>query len=181
MGQIVMGRRKAPQPEKTLQPGETVTVKWKTSNGYLNNKVTNPITVQNPRFPVDGLYSVHGIVTLQTDDGEHLLRSNDQIVAAGGGVALPKYTYSSLGYCEPTNGWAYLQLGRVQKVDIGDKFIVHTGLIGETWELTVTNVTTSFSIGTLIPYGEHSESPRTTRIEKPKQGSPATYLGAMRQ
>ena len=189
--QVIMGRREArktlvllgqtlspepPQPEKTLQPGESVTVKWKSSNGHLKNKVNNPHSDQNPRFPVDGLYSVHGTVLLQTDDGEHFLRSNDQIVAAGGSVALPKYTYGRLGECDSTNGWAELVLGRVNKVEVGDKFIVLSGN-RQCWELTVTNVDTYLSKGTLIPYGELSEGRKTTQVWKPERGDPATYLG----
>ncbi|HEX5398413.1 MAG TPA: hypothetical protein VFY06_05125, partial [Verrucomicrobiae bacterium] len=156
LGQVAMGHRTAPQPKKTLQPGETLTVKWKTANGRLNNTaVTDPIVVQNPRFPVDGQYSIHGLVTLLTDDGDHLLRSNDQVVAVGGSVALPKFTYGSLDYCEPINGFAILRLGRGQGVEVGDKFIVQTGYIGQTWTLTVTNVNTDYSTGTLIHNEAH--------------------------
>src|SRR5205809_419914 len=66
IGGVQQGRRTSPQPEHVLEPGEVLTVDWQTEGPRLKNRVTDPIEVQNPRFPFPGLYSVHATVDVIT-------------------------------------------------------------------------------------------------------------------
>jgi hypothetical protein len=42
-------------------------------------------------------------------------------------------------------------MGTLEQVARGDQFLIHTGILGQTWTLTITDVQTDHSTGTLEP------------------------------
>ncbi|HWB01778.1 MAG TPA: hypothetical protein VG796_02060 [Verrucomicrobiales bacterium] len=150
LGQVMEGRRSKPQPEAVLKTGESLTVKWKTDGRRLKNRVSNPLTVQNPEFPVPGLYSIHAALAIPTDAGTVLLRSNEQLFSAGGGDVLPKSTYGQLISVSSDPKSAVINLGSLQKVQQGDVFRIRTGYF-EFYRLTITATEPSWAAGTLAP------------------------------
>ncbi len=149
-GQVMVGRRSRPQEEKILKAGETVTVSWQTDGRRLKNKVVDPLSVQNPDFPVPGLYSVHAVLHLPTAAGMVLLRSNEQQFAAGDSAALPKSTFGQIISVEMKSNFGQINLGTIHQVKTGDQFRIRTGY-SEYYRLTITRTEPSWSGGTLAP------------------------------
>jgi hypothetical protein len=147
MGQITVGRRKAPQPEQVLQPGAVLSADWQTEGRHLKNRVVDPLTAQNPEFPFPGLYSVHATLTILTSERTVPLRSNEQLVSVGGSRAMPKSTLGQLLQVEGDGKTALVSLGSLQKIELGDQFEYHT--MREQGKLTVTSVHPDFSAGNL--------------------------------
>jgi hypothetical protein len=163
MGAVAQGRRVSPQPEQGLGPGETLSVRWQTDGPHLKNRVTDPNEVQNPTFPLPGLYSVHATLDVITSDGTVRLRSNEQLVPVGGSRAMPRYTRGPLLQVDPGKKTAMLGLGFLHKVQVGNQFeIGHPK--GMHWKLTITEVMPGTSVGTLelltrSTYPPYSEPP----------------------
>jgi len=63
-----------------------------------------------------------------------------------------------------------LVLGSVHKIAPGDRFRIQSGNIGMTWTLTVTNVESDTSIGSLAPSRENPAP------AFPSRGAPAALL-----
>ncbi len=139
------------EPEYTLKPGEALSVAWRTTGRHLKNIVGNPLEIQNPEFTQDGLHSVHATIALIAGAHPVRLRSNEQLVPIGGSRKMPKSTYGPLWSADETTRTAMLGLGSLQKVNRGDKFLIHSGIIGLTWTLTITNVEPDHSVGILKP------------------------------
>ena len=78
-----------------------------------------------------------------------LLRSNEQLVPIGGSRESPKHTYGPLWGADEGTKTATLGLGSLHKIVPGDRFLIHSGIIGMTWTLTITQVEADHSIGTL--------------------------------
>ncbi|HEX2746358.1 MAG TPA: hypothetical protein VHM91_00055, partial [Verrucomicrobiales bacterium] len=149
-GQVRMGGRSRPQEEKVLKAGETLTVGWLADGRRLKNKVSDPLSVQNPEFPVPGLYSVHAVLHLPTAAGMVSLRSNEQQFAAGNSVALPKSTFGQVISADPKSNFGQINLGTIHQVKTGDQFRIRTGY-SEYYRLTITKTEPSWSGGTLAP------------------------------
>jgi hypothetical protein len=152
---MVRAEDSTPQPEYTLKPAETLSRSWHTQGRHLKNTVDNPLEVQNPEFTQDGLHAVHATVLLAVAGRPVLLRSNEQLVPIGGRRELPKHTYGPLWAADEKTRTARLGLGSVQKIVPGDRFLIHSGIIGMTWTLTITNVEADVSSGTLVPVQEN--------------------------
>lgn len=151
-GQVMASlARTISEPEYTLKPGEALSVAWRTTGRHLKNRVTNPLEVQNPEFTQDGLHSIHAAIVLIADAHPVRLRSNEQLVPIGGSRRMPKSTYGPLWSADETTRTAMLGLGSLHKVNLGDEFLIHSGIIGLTWTLTITNVEPDHSVGTLKP------------------------------
>jgi hypothetical protein len=147
LGQVSMGHRKSPQPEQVLKRGGVFSVSWQTEGRHLKNRVTNPLDVQNPEFPFPGLYSVHATVHVITSEGAVALRSNEQLVPAGGSRVMPKSTLGQLSHVEADGKSAMLSLGSLQKIKPGDQF--EYDFISAQGKLTVTTVKPNYSWGNL--------------------------------
>jgi hypothetical protein len=143
--------RTTPEPEYTLKPSETMSLKWHTTGRHLKNNVSNPLVVQNPEFRESGLYSVHASLVIGIAGRSAHIRSNEQLVPIGGSRELPKHSYGALLDAHQETKTATLSLGSQQKVVPGDRFLIRSGIIGMTWTLTITNVDAGLSIGTLEP------------------------------
>jgi hypothetical protein len=146
-GQIMAERRKSPQPEQALKPGVVLPVRWLTEGRHLKNRVVDPFTVQNPEFPLPGLYSVHATLTVIIGERSVRLRSNEQLVSVGGSRVMPKSTFGQLFQVEADGKTALLSLGSLHKIETGDQFEYHT--MREQGKLIVTTVNPDFSIGKL--------------------------------
>lgn len=170
LGQIFVGNRKSPQPAYELHPASPLSLAWTSPGRRLKNKVSNPLAVQNPSFPKDGLYEVHAAVTLQTENGPVFLRSNAQQISVGGSERMPKYTCGTIRVVSETNRSVILELGSAQAVSQGDRFRVYTGIIGMNWCFTVTNVGPTHSLGSMA-----ASSPKTESLF-PKSGAMAVLI-----
>lgn len=157
LGQTTFGDRKSPQPAYELQPASTLGLTWTSPKRQLKNKVSDPIRVQNPYFPNDGLYEIHAAVTLQTANGPVFLRSNAQQISVGGSEKMPKYTFGTIRVYSETNRSVILDLGSAQEVSKGDRFLVLTGFIGINWCFTVTNVGPTYSLGDIAASSPKAE------------------------
>jgi len=150
-GQVQVAREKEPQPEYTLKPGETLSLKWHTKGRHLKNKVSNPLEVQNPEFSENGLHSVHASLVITAVGRSVQLRSNEQFVPIGGSREVPKHTYDPLWWVDENTKTAELGLGSRYKIMPGDRFLIQSGTIGMTWTLTITKVEADRSFGNLEP------------------------------
>jgi hypothetical protein len=159
IGQVLAGHRISPQPERVLKPGEVLSVRWRTTGRLLKNEVTDPNAVQNPQLAAPGLYSVHATVVVNTPRAPVRLRSNEQLVPAGGSREMPKHTYGELGAVDAGARTATLNLGSLHKVTPGDQFRIRTGML-DCWKLTITQVQPEFSTGRLEPEPMPMESSR---------------------
>ena len=166
-------RRKSAQPEQVLGAGEVLCLKWQTDRRRLKD---TPLRARyrgpEPEFPLPGLYSVHATVAVSTGGGLVLLRSNEQLVSVGGSREMPRHTYGSVLYSYPDTQTVMLNLGALQKTEVGDQFEIHTGIIGETWKLTITKVGLGHSEGTLEVM--HKDCWRTP--EFPRNGQAAVLM-----
>lgn len=152
LGQVMFPPKgAATEPEYTLKPGETLSIKWHATGRHMKNKVSNPLEVQNPEFIQSGLHSVHASVVVMAAGREVHVRSNEQLVPIGGSREAPKHTYGPLWWTNEQTKTAILGLGALNQVVPGDRFLIQSGAIGRTWTLTITKVETSQSTGTLEP------------------------------
>src|SRR5262249_50766739 len=104
-----------------------------------------------PQFVEPGLYSVHASIVLSAGGRLVQLRSNEQLVPMGRSHESPKHTYGQLLWTDEQSTTATLGLGSLHKILVGDRFLIQSGTIGRTWTLSITNVQTDHSIGTLTP------------------------------
>jgi hypothetical protein len=174
-GQVMAAHRTSPQPEYVLKSGEALSLRWQTTGRHLKNKVTDPLSVQDPEFPFPGLYSVHANVVVITGDRSLLLRSNEQLVLVGGSGEMPKHTYGQLIGVDANTRTASLNLGSLHKIAPGDQFRIRTGMV-ESWKLIITAADTQTSTGRLDPEPLPAEftSNSTNRIPR----FPERHLGA---
>ena len=140
-----------PELEHTLKSGQTLSLKWHTTGRHLKNSVSNPLEVQNPEFTENGLHSVQASLVITAAGSVVRLRSNEQLVPIGGSREMPKHTYGALRSADEKTKTATLGLGSLDKVVRGDRFLIHSGTIGMTWTLTLTNVEADHCTGTLEP------------------------------
>lgn len=150
VGQVWGGDRKSPQPTNTLKPGDGLSVGWHADGRQLKRKLTDPNSVQNPKFPFPGLYSVHATLKINIGDRLILLGSNEQLVAVGGSRCLPKFSYGQLWGVEAATETATLSLGSLHGIEPGDEFQTMTAKRGF-WKLTITWVAPEYSQGRLEP------------------------------
>jgi hypothetical protein len=150
IGQIMQGHRASPQPERTLAAGETLLLAWRTEGRVLKNGVSNPLFVQNPRFPVPGLYAVHATLIVPMADGPVRLRSNEQLVPVGGSTVAPRHTYGQLLEVDAAARTGTLGLGSLHGVKVGDRFGARSNY-RDAWTLTVNRVEAEMAFGTIAP------------------------------
>jgi len=148
IGGVQEGRRTRTQPEHVLKAGESLPVSWQTERRRLKNRVTDPSEVQNPTFPMRGLYSVHATVDVMAGERTVRLRSNEQLIAVGGSRSMPKSTFGRLSYVDPEGKTAVLGLGSLHKTTVGDQFEIGHPKGGH-WKLTITRVERETSHGNL--------------------------------
>jgi|GEM_PF-1424703 len=172
IGQVRAPNRKSPQPERVLKAGQILSLNWQTDKRRLKNRVTDPNSVQNPEFPTPGLYSVHAKVSIITPGGTVLLRSNEQLVSAGGSRELPKHTFGEVRWVDAEKKMAGLNLGFLHKVQAGDQFRIRTAMIDH-YRLTLTTVDPESSTGTLQPEPKPAEFPNR-EVKLPERGMTAT-------
>jgi hypothetical protein len=173
VGQVQGGYRKWPQPEQELKAGESLSIRWQTGGRQLKNRVTDPNAVQNPQFPSSGLYSVHATLAVRTDQRTMRLRSNEQLVAVGGSREQPKHTFGRLSDVDAAAKTASLNLGALQKIEVGDKFRLST-MLGS-WVLTITNVDREWSTGRLEPEPVAAD-PSRVAARLPERNMAATLI-----
>jgi len=200
MGQTAMGGpRKKPQPEYTLAPGETLTVRRAESG--------------RRHCPTDGLYGFRASLLLRVADSEAerkfaamratniqrraqrkdshlddvswpgrsnapaslLLRSNEQQVPVGGSHALPKFAMGRLMWVNTNDLSATLDLGGAHKIQAGDEFRIFTGRIGSYWILKITHTEPAYSVGTLQALSKAGHGP-DSRVLRP--GTAAALITA---
>lgn len=147
--QVFVGRDVA-EPEYMLKAGKALSVKWHATGRHLKNIVSDPSEVQNPEFTENGLYSVHGSITLAVADRPVRLRSNEQLVSIGGSREAPKHTYGQLTWVDEKRKTATLRLGLLDKVAEGDQFRIDSMYKGPIWTLTITEVRMEYSSGNLV-------------------------------
>ncbi len=147
MGGVMAGRRKSPQPQHVIKPGQVLTVRWETKDRRLKNRVTNPNDVQNPELRQPGLYAVRARLNVITDAGTFALRSNEQLVPVGGSRSIPKSTFGQLWHVNGENMTAMISLGALQKIKIGDRFEYFTKR--ENGVVTITSVSPGHAYGRL--------------------------------
>lgn len=147
MGGVPMAHRALPQPEETIAPGATLTVRWQTADRHLKSRVADPNEAQNPKLPLPGLYSVHASLRVPTDQGVVPVRSNEQLVSVGGSLAMPKATLGFLHDADAERKTATISLGTVQKVAVGDRFGYFSKM--ERGTVTITGVGPDHAYGTL--------------------------------
>ena len=151
------GKRTKPQPEFTLGASKLLTLDWTALGRCMR-------TGSDLRLPMDGLYSIHASVLLRLAENERtiqpapsapsnriLLRSNEQLVPVGGSHALPKHTLGKLISADTNRYTAAIDIGSVHKTVVGDQFWIHTGYIGQNWNLKITKVDPTVSFGVLEP------------------------------
>ena len=122
MGQVRAAHRTVAQPETVLKAGEVLSLRWQTNGRHLKNRVTNPNEVQNPSFPLPGLYSVHATVAIITPERTVQLRSNEQLLPVGGSREMPKHSYGALLDASAERKTGTLNFGSLQRIERGDQF-----------------------------------------------------------
>ena len=80
-------------------------------------------------------------------EGTIYLRSNEQQVPIGGSHQLPKSPLGRVLGADTNNNTAIIDLGSLQRIEIGDRFRIWSGYIAYAWELHITNVNHSFATG----------------------------------
>jgi hypothetical protein len=141
------GTRSVPQPEHELAPGKSLVVSWKTEGNQIRRE--SPFPGTTPVFPSAGLYGVRATIVILTKEGSRfLLASNEQPMMVGGVRTLPKYATGRVVSADPDKNLVTIDLGSDQKVEKGDAFLIHWGLQAS-WRLTITNVGTWFSEGSI--------------------------------
>ena len=79
------------------------------------------------------------------------LRSNEQKIPIGGSRELPKSSLAKLKASDTNKHTATIDLGSLQKIELGDQFQILTGYIGYVWRLDITKVDKISSEGVLSP------------------------------
>jgi hypothetical protein len=177
VGQVMQGHRESPQPQRTLAAGDSLALVWRTEGRRLKNAVTDPNAVQNPQFPVPGLYAVHATLIVPTPDGPVRLRSNEQLVSVGGSAKAPRHTFGRLLNVDADAKTATLSLGALHGVRVGDQFGVRSNFRDE-WTLTVTHVSQEISTGTLTPDPPRAELSSNRPPALPERHTTATLIPA---
>jgi len=139
--QVMADHRTKPQPTVVIPANGSASVEWKSSGRRLKNKLTRPLEVMNPYFPTDGLFSVHAEFKVGVSglDKPVLLRSNEQLVPIGGSLHAPKASSAAVIATAPDRNQATLDRGALHGVEVGDEFLVRTGM-GDFWLLTISSV-----------------------------------------
>lgn len=175
VGQIMADHRTLPQPKIELPARGVVTLEWQATNRRLKNMVVRPLEVQNPRFPTDGLYSVHAVAVLRTGDGKCILRSNEQQVPIGGSHAVPKHPLGSVVRAAADRNTVVLNLGSLHKISVGDKFLLRTGMRGF-WRMEVSRVGERDCTGKLVPADHQGWDAPDAKPRFPKRGTAARLI-----
>jgi hypothetical protein len=133
-----------------LKAGEVLSIEWKSDGQRLKNRVTDPGMIQNPDFPLPGLYSVHARLEVVTAERTAFLRSNEVLFTFGGSVGMPKHTFGRFMGGDPESKIGSLSLGAREKVVVGDQFLIGYAKTGQ-WRMTITDVYSHSSSGRLEP------------------------------
>ena len=150
--------REAPQPEYELASGKSLSVSWKTQGNQIRRD--SPFPGTSPVFPSPGLYGVKATIVVITKEGKRiLLVSNEQPMMVGGVYTLPKYATARVVRAHPNEELVMIDLGSDHRIEKGDTFVIRCGLHAS-WRLTVTNVGTWFSKGTITRL-HHDGQPKT--------------------
>lgn len=144
-------KRMSPQPRHTIRPGESFKVEWKAGDPQLIDCGERPLPIDYFPHPllVPGLYRVRVSIDLKTADDKTIsLESNEQQIAAGGKTHRPKHSVGRMAAVEPKKARAEIDLGKIEKVEKGDRFVIAVSL--ETrWHLTIDHVDEHRSSGVL--------------------------------
>jgi hypothetical protein len=162
IGGVRQTHRTAPQSEQVLKAGEVLSVRWHTDGRRLKNKVLHPQEIQNPTFPVPGMYAVHATVALPTGGGPVFLRSNEVLVPVGGSRELPRHTYGRFLGGDAEHKTGTIDLGSRHKVKAGDQFLIGYMKTGQ-WRMTITQVDPESSVGHLEPEPTRRDGSSVTR------------------
>jgi hypothetical protein len=174
-GQVMADHRALPQPQLELPARGVTTVEWQATDRKLKNTVVRPLEVQNPRFPSDGLYSVHAVAVLRTGNGKCVLRSNEQQVPVGGSRTMPKHPFGTVVRADADANTVTLDLGALQKIAVGDKFLIRTGM-GDFWRMEVNRVGERQSTGKLTPADQHGRVAPDANPRFPRTGISARLI-----
>jgi hypothetical protein len=155
--------RKSPQPQYVLESKETLSIQWENAGNRLRDKdrVIGSNATLNPSFPVDGLYAGRAVVTVRASGVDYLLRSNEQQVRVGGRDKTPRHTCGRVFWTNAAKRAAGLDLGSLQGVKVGGRFVARTGMAGF-WRLTIGRVGPQASSGTAVAcdgWGEEVKEP----------------------
>lgn len=172
VGQMIDAKRTTPQAEQVLKSGEALTMRWRTDKPRLKHKVVYSHSVQNPELVVPGLYAAHAVLRIDAGGADVLLRSNEQLVSVGGSRGLPKHTYGHLSFVDMKAKTARLDLGKLHKIWVGNRFKIVTG-IGAYWRLTITESQPEYSVGRLEPM---SNPGVRAEVPPPGNGMGATLI-----
>jgi len=163
------------QLRQTIQPGESFKIEWKCRDTQLIDCGERPLPIDYFPHPllVPGLYRVRVGIDLKTaDDKTIALESNEQQVAAGGKTHMPKHSVGRVAAVEPKKARAEIDLGKIEKVEKGDRFVIAVSL--ETrWHLTIDHVGEHRSSGVLKIAPDSADRPR---ISPPEVGMDAELI-----
>jgi hypothetical protein len=176
--QVLGPREGVAEPEYMLKAGKVLSVKWHATGRRLKNTVSHPLEVQNPNFTENGLYSVHGTITVAVAGRPVRLRSNEQLVPIGGSREASKHTYGQLVWVDEKRKMATLRLGLLDKVAQGDQFRIDSMYKGPIWTLTITEVRMEYSSGNLVesPTGDLVETHTIPNGNFPSRGDYAALI-----
>jgi len=177
IGGVRVANNSGPQPRLVLRPGETVPLEWQTAGRHLKNRVTDPSEVQNPEFVLPGVYAVHALLAVKIvgEAGKTiLLRSNEVLVMAGGSPEVPKHSYGEFWGGESATKSGTLGLGELQKVEVGDEFLVGYAKAGQ-WRMRITEVRPTYSLGLLAEVNEGGQQEHR-KLPFPERGAPAVLV-----
>ena len=116
----------------------------------LPGKTRHPATNIQPNR-LEEFENFHKRVIASQPQGNVFLRSNEQLVPIGGSRQLPKYPLGKVTWADTNQNTAAIDLGSLQRVEVGDQFKVWTGYISYNWTLNITRVEKSSSEGRLEP------------------------------
>ena len=117
--------RTEPQRTLALQAGETLSLRWQTSERRLKGNPSErvfSILSPNPQLDEPGLYSVRVLLDVPATSGTVRLRSNEQLVSIGGSLKTPKPTAARIVSVTRHRQSARIDLGKLDQVAPGDQF-----------------------------------------------------------
>jgi hypothetical protein len=132
-----------PQPKLALAPGDELVLQWQTKGRRLKNATPSTGIGDAVDFPLPGLYAVHAILDIETSAGILRLRSNEQLVPAGGSDAAPRHTYVPVKRAVPAESRAVIGAGALHGIQVGDRFESMTKQVS--WRLTVVDVSPRYA------------------------------------
>ncbi|MGA2621365.1 MAG: hypothetical protein ABSF26_27385 [Thermoguttaceae bacterium] len=157
--------RKSPQPEQEIKPGTALVVEWQTKGRCLKSNSSEAVNT-TPYFPTAGLYGVRARIVVVTKEKHRvLLTSNEQQVAVGGSLRMPKYATGRIVTADPEKKTISIDRGTDHKIAKGDVFTIRWGLQAS-WRFRVTEVGTWFAKGPVetVRRDERPDVPRFPEV-----------------